>query len=103
MFGTNAKRLNLKIAQAPDGSFRAELNSIDQPPIIPIPATTVNYDKPHTTVLFQGIGALFDGELDDSGRTIAGKWAQARTTPITFNRTDAKAGETARTDKAPSP
>jgi hypothetical protein len=79
-------RLLLKIAEAPDGSFRAELNSIDEPPVIPIPITSLNYDWPHVQIGLQGIGARFEGSLNESHTRMAGVWTMAKATPITFDR-----------------
>lgn len=88
---TTSLRLHLKIAEAPDGSFRAEMNSIDQPPIVPLPATTVDFRKPHVKISFQGVGALFEGSINGSDTTIDGKWTQGLTSPLTFNRADPQA------------
>lgn len=81
-------RLNFKITESADGKYRGELNSIDQPPVIPIPATAVNYGKPRVTISFQGIGGVFDGILDGDGATIDGKWTQAKVWPLTLTRID---------------
>lgn len=89
--GTATLRLHLKIVEAQDGTFRAELNSIDQPPIIPVPVTTLEYRKPDVKVSLQGIGAAFQGRLDDSGSSIIGNWTQVGTVPLTFTRADPKA------------
>lgn len=84
--GTNSLRLHLKIAESAGGKFRCELNSIDQPPVIPVPATSVDYHKPGVTVSFLGIGAVFDGRLDEGMTTISGTWTQAKTSPLTLTR-----------------
>jgi hypothetical protein len=99
--GSLSLRLRLKITEPSKGTFRAELNSIDQPPVIPLPATTVDYDKPHVRMSFQGIGALFNAELDESGTTLAGTWAQARTSPLTLVRADPEDEVQAETTKTP--
>jgi hypothetical protein len=83
---SQALRLHLKIADSADGKLRGELNSVDQPPIIPIPATSVDYRKPQVTVSFQGIGAVFAGTLNDTGTSIAGEWAQAKSWPLSLTR-----------------
>jgi hypothetical protein len=79
-------RLLLKIAQASDGSFRAELNSIDQPPVISIPVTTLTYDQPHVKIGLQGLGVMFEGDLNESHTRMAGVWTQAKACPITLDR-----------------
>jgi hypothetical protein len=90
MIGTNSLRLHLKIAESVDGKFRCELNSVDQPPVIPLPATSVDYRKPSVTVSFPGIGAVFNGRLDEGMTTISGTWSQAKTSPLTLTRIDPK-------------
>jgi hypothetical protein len=93
--GKTSLRLHLKIEEPPDGSFRAELDSIDQPPVIPLATTTMEYHKPSLRFSFQGIGAAFDGQLNDGGSQIIGKWTQAGVTPLTFDRVNAKEEEQA--------
>jgi hypothetical protein len=83
-------RLVLKIAQAADGTFRAELNSIDQPPVIPVPMTLLNYHEPRIKIRFQGIGAEFEGELNESHSSMKGTWTQAKVFPMTFDRVNPK-------------
>lgn len=90
--GSMSLRLNFKIAESADGKFHGELNSIDQPPIIPVPATVVDYSKPRVRISFQGIGGVFDGTLNDSGTAIDGKWTQGRSSPLTLARIDPVAG-----------
>jgi hypothetical protein len=89
--GTATLRLHLKIAEAQDGTFRAELNSIDQPPVIPLPVTTLDYGKPAVKFSLQGIGAEFQGRLDEGGTRLIGHWTQVGTMPLTFTRADPKA------------
>jgi len=91
---TTSFRLHLKIAESPDGTFRAELNSVDQPPIIPFPVT-LDYNKPDLKFSLQSLGASFQGQLDESGSNIIGKWTQAGVTPLTFTRADPKEEEQA--------
>jgi RNA polymerase sigma factor (sigma-70 family) len=91
---TTSFRLHLKIAESPDGTFRAELNSIDQPPIIPLPVT-LDYNKPDVKFSLQSQGTSFQGQLDESGSNIIGKWTQAGVTPLTFTRADPKEEEQA--------
>lgn len=90
MIGTNSLRIRFKVAESGDGKFRCELNSIDQLPAIPIPATTVDYHRPGVTLAFLGIGAIFDGRFDESMTTISGKWTQVMTSPLTLTRIDPK-------------
>jgi len=83
-------RLHLKITEAPDGTFRAELNSIDQPPIVPLPVTALTYQKPSVKFSMQGVGVVYEGTLNDSGSQLIGKWTQAGAVPLAFDRVDAR-------------
>jgi len=93
--GPHSLRMNFKIAESADGKYRGELNSIDQQPVIPIPATVVDYSKPRVTISFQGVGLVFDGTLNESGTAIDGKWTQARSWPLTLTRINSANGPTA--------
>jgi hypothetical protein len=89
--GTNKPlRLVLKIAEAADGASHAELNSIDQPPVVPIPMTFLNHQESHVQIRFQGIGAEFAGELDESHSHLTGTWTQAKVFAMTFDRVNPK-------------
>lgn len=83
-------RLHLKISGPSRGTFRAELDSIDQPPVTPLAATTVSYQRPRLRIWFQGIGAVFYGELNYAGSEIRGGWSQLKTTPLNLERVDPK-------------
>jgi hypothetical protein len=83
-------RLVLKIAEAANGTFRTELNSIDQPPVVPIPMSFLNHQESHVQIRFQGIGAEFAGELDESHSHMTGTWTQAKVFAMTFNRVNPK-------------
>jgi|GEM_PF-1807090 len=89
--GTATLRLHLKIAEAQDGKFRAELNSIDQPPVIPLPVTTLDYGRPAVKFSLQGLGVAFQGRLEEGGSNIIGNWTQVGTVPLRFTRADPKA------------
>ncbi len=89
--GKAVLRLHLKIAEAPDGTFRGELNSIDQVPFIPVPLTTLECRKPIVKFSLQGIGAAFAGELSPDGSGISGTWMQATSVPLTLERVDPRA------------
>lgn len=80
-------RLYLKIAEPTNGNFRAELDSIDYPPVIHFPVTLTNYIKPHLRFTVEGNSGLFLGNLDGSGTVITGRWKQAGFVPLTFVRT----------------
>jgi hypothetical protein len=86
--GTNSYRLHLKIAQPAAGTFRAELESIDQPPLIPLPITAMEHHGSTVKFSMQGIGAAFEGQLQ--GSQITGFWTQVTKLPLTFERANPK-------------
>jgi hypothetical protein len=79
-------RLNLKIAEVANGKFRAELESVDEPPVIPIPVTSLNYEQPRVKISLQGIAAAYDGKLNENHSKIIGTWTRGRPSPLTFER-----------------
>jgi RNA polymerase sigma factor (sigma-70 family) len=82
--GNVSLRLNLKIAQQPDGTFRAALDSVDQG-VSDIPASSFSYNKPLVTIGFTATGGTFQGNLGDNNLKITGKWMQGgKTLPLTF-------------------
>lgn len=89
-FGQSPYRLYLKITESADGKFRAELNSVDLPPVIPLPVTALDYQKPRLRLTLQGLGASFTGELNDSGSQIAGTWVQSKPEAVAFDRVSPK-------------
>ena len=82
--------LQLKIAEAADGSFRAEVNNVEQSPSTPWPATFLNYDEPRVKIVVQGVAAMFEGELNASHTRMTGTWTQGKAFPMTFDRVNAK-------------
>jgi hypothetical protein len=79
-------RLALKIAEQSDGTFSGAIDSIDQG-ANNLPATAVSYAKPSVKVEFSGIGAKFEGEMNQSGSEISGNWTQmGKSNPLTFKR-----------------
>lgn len=83
-------RLQLKIAEAGDGSFRAELSNLDQSPATRWPITWLNYQNPRLKLAAQGVAAMFEGELDGSHTRMAGTWTQGKALPLIFDRVDPK-------------
>ncbi len=79
-------RLQLKITEAADGTFRAELNNIEQSPGAFWPVTSLNYAQPHVKMALQGVAASFEGELNDRCTQMAGTWIQGKSFPMTFDR-----------------
>ncbi|HEY3762763.1 MAG TPA: sigma-70 family RNA polymerase sigma factor [Verrucomicrobiae bacterium] len=84
--GNTALRLNLKIAQQPDGSFRAALDSVDQG-VSDIPASSFTYNKPSVTIGFIATGGTFQGTLGNNNTKLTGHWTQmGHTYPLTFTQ-----------------
>ena len=79
-------RLVLKIAKAPDGSFTASMDSLDQG-AKDLPATSVTFSDSNVEVEWKALRALFHGKLE--GGKLAGFWQQGpRDFPIEFVRTN---------------
>jgi len=81
-------RLALKISEGEDGTFRAEMDSLDQG-ASGLVVSSLTYDKPTVHVELQGVGAAFEGTLDTKRMVIDGNWIQAgQTIPLVMTRTD---------------
>ena len=81
-------RLVLKISEAEDGSFRAEVDSPDQGASALV-VSSLTYDKPTVRVELQAVGGVFEGTLDTKKMVIDGNWMQAgQTLPLVMTRTD---------------
>jgi RNA polymerase sigma factor (sigma-70 family) len=63
----SALRLYFKIVES-DGVYRAELDSIDQRPIHPVPSTSFQYEGRNIKIPFDGIAGWFEGQLDSGAR-----------------------------------
>jgi hypothetical protein len=83
-------RMELKIAEALDGSFRAVLNNLERSSATGWPVTSLNYEEPRVKIVIQGVAAMFEGELDGSHTRMAGTWTQGKAFPVTFDRVDPK-------------
>jgi RNA polymerase sigma factor (sigma-70 family) len=80
--------LNLKIAEQPDGTYRAALDSVDQG-ANDIPASSMTYDKPTIKAEFSGIAGIFQGDLGANNTRITGAWTQGgKPLPLTFTQAD---------------
>lgn len=85
--GTGALPLNWKIAEQPDGTFRAELDNPGQgangQPV------RVNYNPPNVELWVMSGSGMFRGELDEDHSTLTGHWVQGgQETPSKFRRAD---------------
>ena len=68
-------RVGVKIGRLPDGTFRAEMDMIDQG-AKDIPASTVTYTKPVAKMEWKQFQSSIDASLSDDGQSLAGEWKQ---------------------------
>jgi hypothetical protein len=73
-----AQPVYLKIAEAADGSLRAECERPGKPPIIPLPVTGLNYKKPQLHFAVWAMNGAFTGFVNESNSTFTGQWKQSR-------------------------
>lgn len=76
--------LAFHIAKLPDGSVSATL---DEPEMgqNKIPCSTVEYTRPHVSIMWQGVGGVFNGRLEDG--KLRGTWRQyGKVHPLTLSR-----------------
>ena len=84
-------RVDLKIAERADGTFRVTGDSPDQGGS-DIEATAVTYHRPTLKIEFGGISGNFEGAVDESDRVITGNWIQGSATlPLILERANAQA------------
>ena len=84
--GATAYPLVLKIAEATNGTVRAEWNSPERG-VKDLPASSAAYDAPKLTLEFALIGGRFQGIANPRARQIAGTWhVRGQDFPVTFER-----------------
>jgi murein DD-endopeptidase MepM/ murein hydrolase activator NlpD len=83
--GAEKLRLKLHVTKTFDGLYIGKLVSIDQGNG-EIPLGRVLVDGRSIALEIPVIGATFKGELNPNGTTLAGKWMQGETQPLTFRR-----------------
>jgi RNA polymerase sigma factor (sigma-70 family) len=87
-------RVAIRIAELPNGTLRAEGDSIDQG-ARGLLATSASYKSPVVRVEFGGIGGVFEGNMSVKGRLITGTWTQGdKAIPLNLERVDAPAANT---------
>jgi len=102
--GTNSWLLYFKIAEQPDGTFRAEADGIianvkdwvamkEWKPWIQgaknLPANSITYNRPAVKLEFSSIAATFQGEVNSDHSEMTGTWGRGNTTvPLTMKRAD---------------
>jgi RNA polymerase sigma factor (sigma-70 family) len=86
--GNVTLRLNLKIAEPAAGTFRAELDSVDQG-VKNLPVTSLTYNKPDLHFEMEEIKGVFDGRLA-SRNDLSGTWTQmGKPLPLALHRVTA--------------
>ncbi len=79
--------LSWKIAEAPDGTFRAEMDNVEQG--APHQTVSVEYEPPAVKLVLTTKSGKFEGLLDKNTRSLAGHWVQGGgATPMTLRRVD---------------
>lgn len=78
--------VDLKIAEQPDRTFRAEFDSV-QEGLRNIPVS-ITYVRPRIKVQLNGFGSWFEGKVEANDTRIAGIWSVSatRTFPVVFRR-----------------
>ena len=73
--GVGQLRLMLHITKAADGSFKATLDSIDQPGANGIPVNTVTLKDSKLNLDVTAVHGTYDGKVAADGKTISGTWS----------------------------
>ncbi len=86
-------RLNLKIAEQADGTFNAQMDSVDQG-ASGLTVSSLTYQHPTMNMELQSVGGTFKGDVNSSDTKITGTWKQGnKSYPLVFSRADASAAE----------
>ena len=84
--GNAELRLALRIAEPAAGTFRAQMDSIDQG-VRNLPVTSMTYQKPAVQFVMTAINGAFEGSLNDRDDQMTGTWTQlGKKYPLTFQR-----------------
>ncbi|MBI5384113.1 MAG: sigma-70 family RNA polymerase sigma factor [Verrucomicrobia bacterium] len=93
--------LNWKIAEAADGTFRAEMDNLEQG--APHQTVSVESEPPFVRLVLTTKSGLFDGELIDGTGELVGHWVQGRQkTPMKLRRVDPREQAPAERDFIPA-
>jgi fermentation-respiration switch protein FrsA (DUF1100 family) len=82
-------RLVLHITKAPDNSFKATLDSIDQPGANGIPVNSITLRDSKLNLDVEIVHGTYEGKVAADGKTITGTWTQAAPLPLEFKRATA--------------
>ncbi len=83
--GVAKLRLVIRLSQGDDGAWKATLDSLDQG-VKGIPVDTVSVETGALKFEIQGLLASYEGQLNNEGTEIAGKFTQGSTFPLSFTR-----------------
>jgi len=100
--GAEKVRLKLHVIKTYDGLYIGKLLSIDQGDGA-IPVGRIVVEGRSVVLEFPDISGGFRGELRPNGSTLAGKWTQGETHPLTFKRSGPAPAEPPKEANPPSP
>ncbi len=100
--GAEKLRLKLHVIKTYDGLYIGRLLSIDQGDGA-IPVGRVVVEGRSIALEFPVVSGSFKGELSPNGSTLAGKWTQGETRPLTFKRSGPPPAEPPKEANPPSP
>ena len=100
--GAEKLRLKLHVIKTYDGLYIGKLLSIDQGHGA-IPLGRVVVEGRSVALEFPVVSGSFKGELGPNGSTLAGKWTQGETQPLTFKRSGPAPAEPPKEANPPSP
>ena len=79
-------RLVLHITNAPDGSLKAVLDSIDQPGANGIPVSSISLKDSKLDLGVETVHGTYEGKVSPDAKTISGTWTQGAALPLEFKR-----------------
>jgi fermentation-respiration switch protein FrsA (DUF1100 family) len=79
-------RFVLHITKAPDNSFKATLDSIDQPGANGIPVNSITLKGSTLNLDVEIAHGTYEGKVAADGNTISGTWTQGQALPLEFKR-----------------
>lgn len=100
--GAEKLRLKLHVIKTYDGLYIGKLLSIDQGDGA-IPVGRVVVEGRSVALEVPVVSGSFKGELSPNGSTLAGKWTQGETQPLTFKRSGPPPAEPPKEANPPSP
>jgi uncharacterized protein len=84
--GGQELRLVLHITKAADNSFKATLDSIDQPGADGIPVSSISLKDSKLDLGIEMVHGTYEGKVSPDAKTITGTWTQGAALPLEFKR-----------------